>query len=76
MDIQMPEMNGYEASQAIRKLPSQKRIPIVAITAGNVKGEKEKCMEAGMDDFLVKPVREENIIAVLKKWLDNPQHLK
>lgn len=73
MDIQMPEMNGYEATQAIRKLSTQKRIPIVAITAGNVKGEKEKCMEAGMDDFLVKPVREENIIAVLKKWLQNPQ---
>lgn len=76
MDIQMPEMNGYEATQAIRKLPLQKRIPIVAITAGNVKGEKEKCMEAGMDDFLVKPVREENIIAVLKKWLENPQNLQ
>jgi CheY-like chemotaxis protein len=70
MDIQMPEMNGYEATKAIRLLNKEQNLPIVAITAGNVKGEKEKCLEAGMDDFVVKPIREENIIAVFDKWLD------
>lgn len=69
MDVQMPEMNGYEATRQIRNLKSGENIPIVALTAGNVKGEREKCIEAGMDDFVVKPVVEETLNNVFQKWL-------
>lgn len=69
MDIQMPEMNGYEATRQIRAIQADRQIPIIALTAGNVKSEREKCLEAGMDDFVVKPVVEETIIAVFHKWL-------
>ncbi|MEJ2884140.1 PAS domain S-box protein [Pedobacter sp. GR22-6] len=69
MDIQMPEMNGYEAAKAIRKIGNtDKHVPIVAITAGNVKGEREKCLKAGMDDFITKPFVEEAVIAIIDKW--------
>lgn len=69
MDVQMPEMNGYETAMKIRELDYSANVPIIAITAGNVKGEKEKCLEAGMNDFVVKPVIEETIVSVLNKWL-------
>ena len=70
MDVQMPAMNGYEATAAIRKIEAgNSHVPIIALTAGNVKDEREKCMDAGMDDFVVKPVVEETIIQILKKWL-------
>ncbi len=69
MDIQMPEMNGYEATQKIRELQQDTYIPIIALTAGNLKGEKEKCLAAGMDDFIAKPFVEEAIAVLLKKWL-------
>lgn len=70
MDVQMPEMNGYEATRQIRELEHHAHIPIIAFTAGNVKGEREKCIAAGMDDFIVKPVVEENINMIFKKWLE------
>lgn len=70
MDVQMPVMNGYEATKNIRLLKNGVRIPIVAFTAGNVKGEREKCLVAGMDDFVVKPVVEETVKNVLNKWLN------
>lgn len=70
MDVQMPEMNGYEATLEIRKLEKTgNRVPIIALTAGNVKNERDKCIAAGMDDFVVKPVIEDTIVQVLKKWL-------
>lgn len=69
MDIQMPIMNGYEATGIIRKLENKNYVPIIALTAGNVKGEKEKCLELGMDDFVVKPINQSAIYDVLKKWL-------
>lgn len=70
MDVQMPEMNGYEATVEIRKLEKgDKRVPIIALTAGNVKNERDRCIAAGMDDFVVKPVIEETIVQILKKWL-------
>lgn len=69
MDIQMPEINGYEATQLIRRIPACQIVPIIALTAGNVKGEEEKCFEIGMDDFVVKPVVESTIQDLLKKWL-------
>ncbi len=68
MDVQMPEMNGYESTRNIRKMKTHQSVPIIALTAGNVKGEKEKCLEAGMDDFIAKPVVEEDIAFMFSKW--------
>ena len=72
MDIQMPVMNGYQATQEIRKI-EQNRIhtPVIALTAGNVKGEKEKCLDFGMDDFVTKPFVEEDLVKLFAKWLAN-----
>jgi signal transduction histidine kinase/DNA-binding response OmpR family regulator len=68
MDIQMPEMNGYDATKAIRESETGRRTPIIALTAGTVKGEKEKCMQAGMDDFMTKPFVKSEMERVLSKW--------
>ncbi|GHB32913.1 hypothetical protein GCM10008106_12250 [Mongoliitalea lutea] len=72
MDIQMPEMSGYEATAIIRALEQGKesRVPIIALTAGTVKGEFEKCLAIGMDSYLSKPVLIEDIENVLDKYLD------
>lgn len=67
MDVQMPEMNGYEATIEIRKLGL--KVPVIAVTASAVKGEKEKCLSVGMSDFLTKPFKKKDIIPVLDKWL-------
>ncbi|MDQ1859194.1 response regulator [Chryseobacterium sp. WLY505] len=69
MDVQMPIMSGIEATQNIRMLPGYEHIPIIGVTAGNVLGEKERCLEAGMNDFLPKPVRKADLIEVLKKYI-------
>ena len=69
MDVQMPVLNGYEASQRIRELEQGSRIPIIALTAGNVKGEREKCLDAGMDDFMTKPIVEQSMASLFEKWL-------
>lgn len=69
MDIQMPLMNGYEATQRIREIEQDVRVPIIALTAGTVKGEREKCLEAGMDDFLTKPIVEKSISLLFDQWL-------
>lgn len=66
MDVQMPEMNGYEATDQIRRFNSV--VPIIAVTASAIKGEKEKCLKIGMTDFLTKPFKKSDIIAVLQKW--------
>ena len=68
MDVQMPEMNGYEATIAIRKLKDPGRLPIIALTAGNVKGERDKCLEAGMDDFIAKPFVEDSIRQIFNRF--------
>lgn len=69
MDIQMPEMNGYEATREIRLAEGRSRVPIIALTAGTVVGEREKCIEAGMDDYLTKPVLKDTLEASIRKWL-------
>jgi PAS domain S-box-containing protein len=74
MDIQMPVMNGYEATKAIREREIGRHVPIIALTAGNVKGEKEKCLQVGMDDFVAKPFVEDTIIRLFKDWLDPALH--
>jgi CheY-like chemotaxis protein/HPt (histidine-containing phosphotransfer) domain-containing protein len=69
MDIRMPEKNGYEATAEIRNLETTTRTPIIALTAGTAKGEREKCLEAGMDDYISKPIVQDSIEKALKKWL-------
>ena len=68
MDVQMPVMNGYEAAKEIRNF-NISGVQIIALTAGTIKGEKEKCLEAGMDDYITKPIVEEDIREVLQTWL-------
>lgn len=68
MDIQMPAMNGYEATRVIRKKSFGITVPIIALTAGNVKGERDRCIEAGMDDYISKPFVEETMKTMLEKW--------
>lgn len=70
MDIQMPEMNGHEATRQIRMLPGADEIPIIAVTAGNIKGERERCIESGMNDFLTKPIVEDTLSEALALWLN------
>jgi CheY-like chemotaxis protein len=69
MDIQMPNKNGYEATDEIRQLKNSGSIPIIAITAGIMVGDKEKCFEAGMNDYLPKPIIQLDLEKVLYKWL-------
>jgi CheY-like chemotaxis protein len=69
MDIMMPEMDGMTTMQEIRKLPERKDLPIIAVTAKAMKGDREKCIEAGAWDYLSKPVDTVHLLAVLRGWL-------
>ena len=71
MDIQMPILNGYDATLEIRKKDKTKHIPVVALTAGVLNGEKEKCLENGMSDYITKPIILTDLEKVLLKWLKN-----
>lgn len=75
MDVQMPVMDGIEATKQIRLLPGYADVPIIGVTAGNVLGEKEKCMNSGMNDFLPKPLRQADLLEMLKKYIMNKNHM-
>ena len=69
MDIMMPEMDGYETMQVIRQNAAFRRLPIVALTAKAMKGDREKCLEAGASEYLAKPVNTEQLLSALRVWL-------
>jgi len=76
MDVQMPEMDGLEATRKIRnpqsKIPNRD-IPIVAMTAHAMKGDREMCLEAGMDDYITKPIKREIVFEILERWVFNKE---
>ena len=74
MDIQMPEMDGHEATRTIRKAGYD--LPIIAMTANAMKGDREKCLEAGMNDYLSKPVNPKELLARIEQWSTSPEPAK
>jgi CheY-like chemotaxis protein len=69
MDIMMPEMDGYETMRAIRKIAEFRTLPIIAVTAKAMKGDRAKCIEAGASDYITKPVDLDQLFSVLRVWL-------
>jgi CheY-like chemotaxis protein len=74
MDVSMPVMNGLEATEAIRALEADSgdRVPIIGLTAHALKGDREVCMKAGMDDYMSKPISPDALIAKVSEWLKKP----
>jgi CheY-like chemotaxis protein len=69
MDVQMPKENGYEATAKIRKMVDADKTTIIALTAGILKEEKQKCLASGMDDYLSKPINPQDLQKVLQHWV-------
>jgi CheY-like chemotaxis protein len=69
MDIMMPEMDGYEAMRHIRNSMNMKELPIIALTAKAMTGDREKCIEAGASDYITKPVKIDQLLSLMRVWL-------
>ena len=69
MDIMMPDMDGYDTMRAVRKLSKFRALPIIALTAKAMKGDREKCIEAGASDYIAKPVDTDQLLSLLRLWL-------
>ena len=69
MDIMMPEMDGYQTMRSIRENPKHKLLPMIALTAKAMKGDREKCLEAGASDYIAKPVNTEQLLSLMRVWL-------
>jgi CheY-like chemotaxis protein len=69
MDIMLPEMDGYQTMQKIRKMFGFEQLPIIALTAKAMKGDREKCIDAGASDYIAKPVETERLLTLLRNWV-------
>jgi CheY-like chemotaxis protein len=69
MDIMMPEMDGYETTQKIRREHKNKTLPIIAVTAKAMKGDREKCIDAGASDYITKPVKIDQLLSLMRVWM-------
>jgi CheY-like chemotaxis protein len=69
MDIMMPEMDGYETMREIRREPEYRTLPILALTAKAMKGDREKCLDAGASDYISKPVNTDQLLSLMRVWL-------
>jgi CheY-like chemotaxis protein len=70
MDIMMPELDGYDTMRIIRGYPQFRSLPIIALTARAMKGDREKCLDAGASDYIAKPVNVEQLTSLLRVWLN------
>jgi CheY-like chemotaxis protein len=69
MDVMMPEMDGYESTREIRKIDKFTKLPVIAFTAKAMKGDRERCLEAGMSDYIAKPVNIDQLLSLMRVWL-------
>jgi two-component system chemotaxis sensor kinase CheA len=77
VDVMMPEMDGYETTRTIRRIPKYKSLPIIALTAKAMKGDREKCIAAGVSDYITKPANNDQLLSMIKVWLERtPQGKK